>query len=130
MGLTDAVDGISAASRPRIDRERRRLVGSCCRSCGATSWPGRAVCHRCGKAELEEAVFAAAGTLLTYTTVWVGRPGLEPPYTLGQVKLDGGPLVFAHVRGLAEGAVVPLPVELVLATEDAVPPFWFEPAEK
>jgi uncharacterized protein len=75
--------------------------------------------------------FEPNGSLLTCTTVWVPRPGLEPPYTLGQVKLTDGPLIFGHVRGLPRDAVMPTAVRLVVAEgEHDVPPFWFEPGEE
>lgn len=118
------------AERERVDRDRGQLVGSRCTACGATSWPGRSGCHRCGRLAMEPASFAPRGSLLTCTTVWVGRAGLEPPYTLGQVKLDDGPLIFGHVRELEEGATMPVAVRLVIAERaDDVPPFWFEPEE-
>ena len=130
MALIDALRAAPAAERVRVDREACRLVGTRCPSCGATSWPARAVCHRCGEAPVEETAFGPGGELLTHTTVWVGRPGLEPPYVLGQVKLDDGPLVFVHVRELPADARVPLRVSLVLAGDAAaVPPFWFHPEE-
>ena len=119
------------AERTRVDRTGGTLVGSRCSACGATSWPGRAGCHRCGRLAMEPASFAPSGSLLTCTTVWVARAGLEPPYTLGQVKLDDGPLIFGHVRGLAEHASMPVAVRLAMAPEaDDVPPFWFEPEER
>lgn len=75
-----------------------------------------------------EAAFGPAGSLLSFTTVWVERPGIEAPYTLAQVKLEDGPLVFAHVRNLAGDARVPFPVRLVVVAEEATfPPFWVEP---
>jgi uncharacterized OB-fold protein len=119
------------ADRERIDRVAGTLVGSRCHACAATSWPGRAGCHRCGQLTMEPTSFAPTGSLLTCTTVWIGRPGLEPPYTLGQIKLDDGPLVFAHVRTLAADAVMPVAVRLVVDSADSeVPPFWFEPEEE
>jgi len=128
--LTVALELPQTGSRPRVDRRNGVLVGSRCDECGANSWPARAVCHRCGAPVMREHSFSARGTLLTYTTVWVPRPGLEPPYTIGQVKLEDGPLVFGHIRGLADGTPVPAAVQLALADElPAVPPFWFEPEE-
>ncbi len=77
---------------------------------------------------MEQTAFSGSGQLLTYTTVWVPRPGLEPPYTLGQVKLGDGPVVFGHVRRLPDEARVPVAVRLVTAADpEAVPMFWFEP---
>ena len=70
----------------------------------------------------------AEGSLLSYTTVWVQRPGLPSPYVLGQVDLGDGATIFAHVRELPETTVVPIPVRVRLdADESAVPRFWFEP---
>ena len=130
MGLSQALDAPSTQDRERVDREGGRLVGTRCRACGAHSWPGRAVCHRCGSADGEHATLSPEGRVVTYTTVHVPRPGLEPPYVLGQVDLPEGVLVFAHLRDLPDDATVPLPVRIVMAPEeDAVPPFWFEPME-
>lgn len=127
MALTPALEVPGSAGRPRLDASASRLIGSRCDACGAVSWPSRAICHRCGAVRMIETTFAGTGTLLTYTTVWVGRPGIPPPYTLGQVKLDDGPLVFGHVRGLPDDAHVPIPVRTaVAAAESAVPRFWFE----
>jgi uncharacterized OB-fold protein len=126
--LTDALAATPTNERDRIDREAGRLTGSRCRSCATVSWPARAVCHRCGSAGAAPFALADHGDLITYTTVWVPRPGIEAPFTLGQVELRDEALVFAHVRGLEPGDLVRLPVRLVLAegAED-VPPFWFEP---
>jgi uncharacterized OB-fold protein len=125
--LTAALEMPLTGERARLDRERQHLVGSRCADCGATSWPARAVCNRCGSAALEEAALSRTGALLTYTEVWIERPGLEPPYVLGQVDLDDGPLVFTHVRGLPGGSRVPLPVEVVIGEDGAMPAFWVEP---
>jgi uncharacterized OB-fold protein len=127
--LTSALDFPGSASRPRYDAAGGRLVGSRCSNCGAVSWPSRAVCYRCGQPLMTECAFAQTGSLLTFTTVWVARPGIEPPSVLGQIKLDDGPLVFGQVRGLASGAHVPLVVRIVIAREGVFPPFWFEPEE-
>lgn len=127
MGLSEGVVQNTKARR-RVDREQVRLVGSRCSQCGMSSWPQRAVCPRCGAAPMAASAFGPAGTLLSYTTVWVPRPGIEPPYTLGQVHVEDGPVVFTHVRGVREGMTVPLPVRMVVAEDPAaVPPFWFEP---
>jgi uncharacterized OB-fold protein len=70
--------------------------------------------------------FAAEGSLLTYTTVHVARPGIAAPYTLGQVRLaDRGPVVFGHIRGLAES--VQLPTTVVVRVDTAATPwYWFQ----
>lgn len=130
MDLTAALEATPTQERPRVDRDAGRLVGSRCQNCGTASWPGRAVCHRCGSAAIEGLAFESTGTLITHTTVWVPRPGLEPPYTLAQIDLPEGVRVFAHLRELTPEHRVPFPVRLVIAPEEtAVPPFWFVPME-
>ena len=128
MSLANAIDAAPTATRDRLDRDAGCLVGSRCATCGSCSWPGRAVCQRCGSADAERAPLASAGRLVTHTTVWISRPGLEAPFTLGQVELPEGILVFGHIRGIEESDRVPLPVALQLAPDAAaIPPFWFEP---
>jgi uncharacterized OB-fold protein len=92
------------------------------------AWPGRPVCPRCGAAEAEEIELSDRGTLITFTRVWVPRPGLPTPYILGQVDLADGVRVFAHGRDITDDHHVPLPVRIVLnEIPDVVPPFFFEP---
>lgn len=130
MALTRAADVAGTRERLRFDRKAGTLVGSLCATCGACSWPSRAICSSCGGDNVEFGPLPTAGALLSYTTVWVPRPGLEPPYMLGQVDLGRGATIFAHVRGLATTVQVPSRVELVLASDpEAVPSFWFEPEQ-
>jgi len=126
--LRDSLLDVGTFDRPRLSREDGRLVGSCCRDCGATSWPSRALCHRCGSASVHETLIGPEGTLVSYTVVWVPRPGIEAPYTIGEVELPERVTVFAHIHGVADGASVPLPVRLAVADEGHVPPFHFEVA--
>jgi uncharacterized OB-fold protein len=127
MGLT-ALDFPNTAERPRIDIGSGTLVGSACPACGAMSWPARAVCYACHHAPMEIRTLRTTGTAISYTTVWIPRPGIEPPFVLAQVKITDGPLVFAHLREVGADARVPFPVRLVPAeSADAVPPFWFVP---
>lgn len=129
MDVSAALSSLSTQDRPRADLDRGCLCGTRCTNCGAPSWPARSVCHRCGSAVIDSVCFESTGSLLTYTTVWVPRPGLTVPYTLGQVYVDDdGPLVFGHIRGLAEGVKVPYRVRLRLAEDrDDIPWYWFEP---
>lgn len=127
MGLSRALEAPSSLARERIDRDAGRLSGTRCGGCGAVSWPGRPVCPRCGGAEAEEALLSDEGTLVTFSTVWVPRPGLPTPYVVGQVDLVDGVRVFAHGEGDFRAALVPCAVRLVVSPEaDAFPPFRFE----
>ena len=130
MDVTPALRSPLTSDRPRADHEAGRLSGTRCPSCAAPSWPARSICHRCGCPALDVEEFSPSGSLLTYTNVHVPRPGLETPYMLGQVHLDAnGPVVFGHVRGLAQATKVPCPVRLVLADPGTVPWYWFQPPD-
>ena len=127
MALTRALQAAGTRERPRL--EDGALVGSRCVTCGARSWPARAVCARCGSDDLATDRLPDTARLLSYTSVWVGRGGFAPPYVLGQADFGDGAVVFGHVRGLPPEAKVPRPVRVVVATEPGEPlDFWFEPA--
>ena len=129
MELSAAAAAPNTGARARVDRERGLLVGSRCPGCGATSWPSRSVCHRCGEPMAFDAPLEREGALLSFATVHVPRPGLPAPYTLGQVAIDDV-ILFAHVRRLGAGARVPLAVAVVVPPQREGPlDFWFEPLD-
>jgi uncharacterized OB-fold protein len=126
--LTDADNATPFLQRSRFDARAGVLVGSLCSVCGARSWPARAACARCGSVAVCEAPLPLVGSLISYTTVWVARPGLSTPYVLGQADFGDGASVFAHVRGLDSDVRVPTPVRAAIsADESAVPRFWLTP---
>jgi hypothetical protein len=128
MELSVTAEIAGTDERPRLDRAAGALIGSSCPVCDATSWPPRAICHRCGNPMNLSTPLAREGTLLSYTTVWVPRPGLETPYTLGQIEIADS-VFFGHLRGSVEGLLVPSPVRLVMPAEsEGALDFWFEPA--
>jgi len=130
MGLSGALGAAPTRERPRVDEKSGTLVGSRCGNCGARSWPARAICSVCGSDRLTAEQLPRVGSLTSYTTVWVPRADLPVPYILGQVDLGDGASIFAHVRELPEGAMVPTPVQLVVGPDpQAIPQFWFEPVE-
>jgi uncharacterized OB-fold protein len=130
MALTLAAGATGTLARPRFDRDAGALVGSHCANCDARSWPARAVCSSCGRDSVGLENLPQRGRLLSYTTVWVPRPGLTAPYVLGQVDLGHGATIFAHIRSLPEGVQAPLPVTVVLSPDpERIPSFWFEPAK-
>ena len=127
MDLSLALDVIGSGQRRRADLDLHRLVGTRCTNCSVPSWPGRAICHQCGSADLVAETFSATGTLITHTTVHVPLPGLPAPYMLGQVQLDdNGPLVFGQLRALPSDVAVPSAVSTVLGDPAVTPWYWFE----
>jgi uncharacterized protein len=126
--LTDALERPLFGERARLDRRSPALVGSECDACGRRSWPGRSVCERCGSVVTKEVRLGPRGSLLSFTTVYVPRAGIEAPYTLGLIELEQGVRVHAQVRGVEVGAKVPAPVALVIPSDDGPVAFWFEAA--
>jgi uncharacterized protein len=125
MDLTRALGRAKWTERPRVSRDEGCLMGSRCLDCQTVSWPGRAVCHRCGSALIADVPLPAEGTLVASTVVHVPRPGLPAPYVLGQIELEDGLRIYALVRDVPEGFRSG-PVRLVVPQEpDAIPIFWF-----
>jgi uncharacterized OB-fold protein len=69
------------------------LVGSHCKSCGATHFPRRLICFECRSTELQEQLLSRRAIVYSWTTVRVSssRP---TPYTVGYVDLPEGVRVF------------------------------------
>jgi uncharacterized protein len=74
-------------------RDGPALLGWSCRACGATFFPRRAGCARCGGQDLEERVLSRTGKLFTFTIQgftpkppYDGSPEFEP-YGVGYVDL-------------------------------------------
>lgn len=74
------------------------LLGWRCAGCGVTSFPDRGRCPQCWSEEGTREALPTEGQVHTFTTVHVGPPGSELPYTVGYVDL--GPVrVFARLLG-------------------------------
>jgi hypothetical protein len=87
------------------------LAGTHCSACGRVSFPALAIgCDVCGaeEASLERVDLETTGSLYTFAAVHLHRGGdLEAPFTIGEVRLDAGPLIRVTVgpdqRDLAVG---------------------------
>ena len=69
-----------------------RIMGSRCKSCGATSFPPRADCDVCMSGEFEFFEMSGKGTVHTYTKIVSAPTGFEDvaPYIVGVVDLAEG----------------------------------------
>ncbi|MCC7286552.1 MAG: hypothetical protein IT503_10235 [Burkholderiaceae bacterium] len=80
-----------------------------CGACGHAFFPPQTLgCERCGAhgEALDEALVPAAGTVHSAITVWRHRgPGIEAPFRLADVLLDGG----VALRALLDGASSDVP---------------------
>ena len=89
---------------PRLDNENRffwtsgadgklRLLR--CQDCATFIHPPRPVCRKCLSENVSPEVVAGTGVVDTFTVnhqEW--RPGLEVPYVIARVTLDGAPGVY------------------------------------
>lgn len=95
-----------SASRvlPRLDGENRffwtsgadgRLRFLRCQHCASFVHPPRPVCRRCLSEKVAPETVAGTGTIDTFTVNYQEwRPGLEVPYVIARVAIDGAPGVF------------------------------------
>jgi uncharacterized OB-fold protein len=89
---------------PRLDPENRffwtsgadgqlRLMR--CRDCSSFVHPPRAICRKCLSENVAPEVVAGTGTVDTFTVNYQEwRPGLEVPYVIARIALDGVPEVY------------------------------------
>jgi hypothetical protein len=76
------------------------LRGGRCAVCGRVSYPALAIgCDRCGAGEdrLEPVDLAATGVVHSFATVHLHRGEPAAPFSVAEVRLDGGPLIRAMV---------------------------------
>jgi uncharacterized OB-fold protein len=102
---------------PRLDSENRffwtagaegQLRFLRCQECATFIHPPRPVCRRCLSENVAPEAVAGTGTIDTYTVNYQAwRPGLEVPYVIARVAIDGAPGVFltTNIVGCAVEAV-------------------------
>ena len=95
---------MGADPRPVVSvADEALVVGGRCTRCAYPMPEYGDRCPEC-RGPVEEARFGPGGTVFSSTTVHVGLPGREAPYTLAYVDLDAGPRILTHVAsdGAAE----------------------------
>ena len=73
------------------------LQGSRCASCGTTFFPALTLgCEVCGATQLDPIALEATGVLHSVATVHLYQGhDIEAPFAVGEIQLDGGPLIRA-----------------------------------
>ena len=90
----------------RALKERGVFLATRCDGCGVTYCPARAFCERCLGSILDCEVEAGpAGTLESFTVCHAGLDGerIDPPVTVGLVRLDGADTLLVHRLGDGAG---------------------------
>jgi uncharacterized protein len=90
--------------RPRLDLDNRafwtggaegKLNIMQCKDCGGFIHPPRLLCRHCLSENVAPAAVAGTGEIDTYTINYQAwAPGLEVPFIIARVKLDGVPSVY------------------------------------
>jgi uncharacterized OB-fold protein len=103
--------------QPRLDADNRafwtagatgelRLVR--CLDCGTFIHPPRPVCRKCLSENVAPEAVAGTGVIDTFTINYqVWRPGLEVPFVIARVAIDGAPGVYltTNIVGCSVDAV-------------------------
>jgi uncharacterized OB-fold protein len=87
--------------------DQDKLMGCCCRSCGARYVPPRPLCTRCYGTDLEWVEHSGRGRLAAFTCIRVVPPPMQAwgfdrqhPYCSGVVELEDGGRVVALIDGV------------------------------
>jgi uncharacterized OB-fold protein len=102
---------------PSSSSERPYLIGSKCRSCGETFFPGRLCCRRCSSEDMEAIPLSRIGKLHSFTLVRVKPPHFigEVPYLVGTVELPEGERVKTLLTGCRQDDLkIGMEMELVI----------------
>ncbi len=103
--------------RPRLDADNRAFwTGGAegklnivkCKDCGFYTHPPKPLCRQCQSENVAPEAVAGTGAIESYTInhqAWL--PGLEVPYVIARVRLDGVPGVYLTTN------IVNTPVEAV-----------------
>ena len=87
---------------PGSSGENSHLIGSKCRSCGATFFPKRVICGKCYKDKVEDIELSRKGKIITWTTICLSPPGYKGkvPYVLGEVQLPEDVVIRTQFTGV------------------------------
>jgi uncharacterized OB-fold protein len=84
-------------------RDEGKILGKRCPGCETVLFPPRKTCGRCSSGTTEWVELTGKGILESFTVVRYSEPTLpeEPPYVLGQVRLEGASGGITHlVKGI------------------------------
>ncbi len=101
----------------RGNKERYRLFGSVCETCGQEYFPQRRICPACRrKGKLVEKQMPHEGKIISYTLVHSAPAGfeLESPYHLALIELANGVRVLSQLADSpADKVSIGAPVKMV-----------------
>lgn len=81
-------------------KERYRLLGTQCETCGNTYFPKRSICPNCRRdGKPAPRSFSGRGAVYSYTVIRVAPEGFKTftPYIVGLIQLEEGPKVTSQI---------------------------------
>ncbi len=101
-----------------------KLMAAKCKKCQIVMLPPKPLCTGCLSSDLEWVELEKKGTLVTYTVIHIAPKQFESmaPYTVGILKLEGGPKLLGMIR--VETQKIEAGMELVVDFEKTVSQQW------
>ncbi len=100
----------------RIRRQRYRLIGEICESCGRVLFPPRDTCPYCAEPAQTPHSLSGQGVVYSFSVMYDAPEGFDAytPYTVALIKLEEGPMVTAQLTDVdPEEVQIGMPVEMV-----------------
>ncbi len=91
---------LAAPAHWRRYKERYRLIGSKCKTCGNVYFPTRKICSNCRRGgKMEDMEFSGKGKVHSYTIIRAPPEGFTKygPYPIGLIELEEGPKVISQI---------------------------------
>jgi len=98
---------------------KKKLMGSKCKKCGAMYVPPRKICVKCNSTDFEWIEMSGKGKLAAFSCIGVGTTfmvnkgySMKKPYCFSVVKLDEGPMISGQLVGVDESKPETINVEM------------------
>ncbi|RMF55143.1 MAG: Zn-ribbon domain-containing OB-fold protein [Calditrichaeota bacterium] len=101
----------------RLQKQRYRLQGNMCSSCGKKYFPPRKICMHCKGKDFQTIEFSGKGTVYSFTTIYQSAPRFMEfvPYTVALVDLEEGVRITAQLTDITpEEVFIGMDVEMVV----------------
>ena len=98
---------------------KKKLMGSKCKNCGAMYVPPRKICVKCNSTDFEWIEMSGKGKLAAFSCIGVGTTfmvnkgySMKKPYCFSVVELDEGPMISGQLVGVDESKPETINIEM------------------
>lgn len=81
-----------------VIEKNKQILGMSCNSCGAITFPPKAVCMKCSSRDYKTVELSGKGSVKTFTVIRVPPEGFEDEYVVGLVELLEGPNIMVNIK--------------------------------